>query len=68
MEAYRQRTTGPASKRRTEPLRRAIARVFVDLDEGELDYGLADVTQQNALYLLEPLLELGSDLLRIYME
>ncbi|WP_157642556.1 hypothetical protein [Burkholderia ubonensis] len=42
--------------------------LYIDLDNGRLDYGLVKVTEENALTLLEPWIFLGSQLIRFYSE
>jgi len=45
------------------------AHVYVDLHQsGLLEYGLAKATSENALYLLEPLLLLSVELIKIHMD
>ncbi|WP_207000676.1 hypothetical protein [Trinickia mobilis] len=70
MQGYRQSRKRSRGARRGDMHRAddGSVHVYIDLENGHLDYGLAAVTQENALWLLEPWLELGSDLLKIYMD
>ncbi|MFW2396571.1 hypothetical protein ACN4GL_00215 [Burkholderia pseudomallei] len=42
--------------------------LYIDLNNGRLDYGLVKVTEENALALLEPWIYLGSQLIRFCSE
>jgi hypothetical protein len=53
----------------SERLDDGATHVYIDLDRhGRLDYGLAKVTEENALTLLVPWFFLGSELIKFYAE
>jgi hypothetical protein len=55
----------PVASRRPDD----CVRVYVDLTAaGRLSYGLSHATSQNALYLLEPVIYLAGELLKLMME
>lgn len=64
----RARDSNPAVAESPRRLDDGGTHVYIDLEDGRLDYGLVKVTEENALMLLEPWFYLGSELIKFYSE
>jgi hypothetical protein len=70
LEKYRRSRKGSGASLGMGPHRLydGATHVYIDLENGRLDYGLIKVTEENALSLLEPWFLLGSELIKFYSE
>jgi hypothetical protein len=70
LQKYRRarKRSGAADDRQPHRLDDGATHVYIDLENGRLDYGLVKVNEENALALLEPWFHLGNELIKFYSE
>lgn len=70
LENYRRKRKKPLREAAQGPPRLddGATHLYIDLNNGRLDYGLVKVNEENAQSLLEPWIYLGSQLIRFCSE